>query len=178
MKVPTTQTPVAPKQHQNMEVQLLVALDEEARSGMISHRMLFLTEDTNAARRWLAGVPPREATYTLQVRSYATFKFNDAADFDIIVVEIEPAARMDSVTFCRRLRASTQTAILVVSMLDNTEFIFALYKAGVDDYVAKPANVRLLHLKLVVWQRWVSPASIKKPQVIAWRHYRGELRLM
>jgi signal transduction histidine kinase/ligand-binding sensor domain-containing protein/DNA-binding response OmpR family regulator len=69
---------------------------------------------------------------------------------DIIVSDVM-MPEMDGIEFCRRIKQDINTSHLPVILLTaktSDEFTMEGYDAGADDYVPKPFNPRLLHIRI------------------------------
>ncbi len=63
---------------------------------------------------------------------------------------------MDGIEFCRKIRkhpAGEQTVIIVVTVRNSAEDLREVMAAGADDYIAKPADVDLMNIRLAVAER-------------------------
>ena len=68
-------------------------------------------------------------------------------DFDMIVLDVMMPGE-DGVSFCRRLRESRNTPILLLTARGETGDRIAGLEAGADDYLAKPFEPRELLLRI------------------------------
>ena len=79
---------------------------------------------------------------------------------------------MDGVEFCRLLRATDWGQSMYVIMLTGVETeakIVEAFEAGVDDYVAKPVNIRALNARMRAALHYVKLLE-------AWEHDRAQLK--
>jgi diguanylate cyclase (GGDEF)-like protein len=79
---------------------------------------------------------------------------------------------MDGIEFCRALRATEWGQSMYVIMLtgvETEEKIIEAFEAGVDDYVAKPVNLRSLNARMRAAQHYVKLLE-------AWEHDRAQLK--
>lgn len=68
-------------------------------------------------------------------------------DFDMIVLDVMMPGE-DGVSFCRRLRESRDTPILLLTAKGETQDRIAGLEAGADDYLAKPFEPKELLLRI------------------------------
>ena len=72
---------------------------------------------------------------------------------------------MDGVAFCRRIRAlpqGDQSLILVLTGADHPEDLQAALDAGVDEYLAKPVSMELLHVRFTILARQLQHLTQRK----------------
>jgi len=68
-------------------------------------------------------------------------------DFDMLVLDVMMPGE-DGVSFCRRLRETRDTPILLLTAKGDTEDRIAGLEAGADDYLAKPFEPKELLLRI------------------------------
>src|SRR6185295_3495264 len=101
---------------------------------------------------------------TLQHAGHEVLTASNGADALQVALEKSPEAivadwmmpRMDGVELCRALRciqSGQQIYFLLLTGRDQEDQIVAAYDAGVDDYVTKPFNARILLARLRPGQR-------------------------
>ncbi|MCC6457714.1 MAG: response regulator [Caldilineaceae bacterium] len=135
---------------------------------MITHRVLSLTDQRNAADSWVSALEQFEKTYSIKSIYRPTVLVHEAANFDLILIEAETNTIADALQTCRSLRSWTNKPILVLSSQDDEGFALEVYAAGADEYIIKPISITLLHAKLKAWQRWSMPK--KRHLVVTMRH--------
>lgn len=62
----------------------------------------------------------------------------------LILCDIDLDGEMDGFTLIERIRAFSDTPIVVVSSRDNDNDILRAFELGIDDYVTKPFNPKIL----------------------------------
>ncbi|MDA8585596.1 response regulator [Rhodobacteraceae bacterium] len=68
-------------------------------------------------------------------------------DFDLIVLDVMMPGE-DGISFCKRLRAESETPILLLTAKNETNDRIAGLEAGADDYLAKPFEPKELLLRI------------------------------
>lgn len=68
------------------------------------------------------------------------------SDFDLVVLDVMMPV-MDGWSVCRRIRENSQVLIIMLTARDDDEDKLLGYELGVDDYVTKPINARVLLAK-------------------------------
>lgn len=72
-----------------------------------------------------------------------------ACSFQLVIIDIgDGAAPLD---LCRRLRALYRGALLLISGNMDETYVHEAYAAGVDECIARPANLMQLRAKLLSW---------------------------
>jgi two-component system KDP operon response regulator KdpE len=98
----------------------------------------------------------RVLRHILTAHDYAVRSAEDGSDAVAIFNEWQPdlvltdlqMPEMDGLELCRRLRASTDVPILILSVRDEEETIVKALDAGADDYVTKPFGTNELLARL------------------------------
>ena len=78
--------------------------------------------------------------------------------FPLVLLDWRPP-QIDGLQLCRQLRAfpkGDHSIILVLTERDKAEDLQAVLDAGADDYLAKPMDIKLLNVRLVVADRQVT----------------------
>lgn len=79
-------------------------------------------------------------------------------DFDMIVLDVMMPGE-DGISFCRRLRETRTTPILLLTAKNETEDRIRGLEAGADDYLAKPFEPKELLLRINSILRRVLPSE-------------------
>ena len=79
-------------------------------------------------------------------------------DFDMIVLDVMMPGE-DGISFCRRLRETRTTPILLLTAKNETEDRIRGLEAGADDYLAKPFEPKELLLRINSILRRVTPSE-------------------
>ena len=112
------------------DAHLLIVDDDERIRGLLqkflvrSGFLVTVARDTAHARRILAGL-----------------------EFDLIVLDVMMPGQ-DGISFCRELRATTATPVLLLTAKGETDDRIAGLEAGADDYLAKPFEPKELLLRI------------------------------
>jgi DNA-binding response OmpR family regulator len=90
---------------------------------------------------------------------------------DVVVLDLMLPG-VDGFEVCRRIRASGDLPIIMLTARNDDIDVVAGLEAGADDYVAKPAQARVLEARIrAVLRR----SSVATPEVVAERH--GDLTI-
>ncbi len=84
--------------------------------------------------------------------------------FPLVLLDWRPP-QIDGLQLCRQLRAfpkGDHSIILVLTERDKAEDLQAVLDAGADDYLAKPMDIKLLNVRLVVAERQVTNLTERK----------------
>lgn len=73
-------------------------------------------------------------------------------DYDLLILDWM-LPELSGLELCRRVRASTDAYILMLTARDGSEDLDRILEAGADDYVAKPVPLPLLEVRLRIAQR-------------------------
>jgi diguanylate cyclase (GGDEF)-like protein len=85
---------------------------------------------------------------------------------------------MDGVTFCRKLRENPKWRniyVFIVTAQESTEKLIEAFEAGVDDYLTKPINSRVLGARLRAGQRVIQLQEELEYDREQLRHFAEEL---
>ena len=83
--------------------------------------------------------------------------------FDLMVVDVMMPGE-DGVSFTRRVRAQTQTPVLLLTARSEIEHRILGLEAGADDYLAKPFEPRELLLRVAAILRRAVPVPAEAPK--------------
>ena len=117
------------------------------RAGQACARVLIVTADQELADL-LAGILEAEGLETV-----STHGAQDALPFvhetrpDVILID-KPAGRWEGLDLCRRLRADTDAAIVLIAPDASEAEIVRALEAGADEYLARPLRPRELAARL------------------------------
>jgi len=80
---------------------------------------------------------------------------------DLIVIDIEPVELL-ALSVVSQLREQAVIPILLLSSIQTIKFMLEAYEAGVDEYILKPVESALLHVKVNAWLRrtWSIPVGM------------------
>ena len=137
----------------------LSATRESELQKMNIHQVLFLSDHCDATASWLAGLHRLQKAYSITITHRQTISSYVAASFDIIIIEAEISTMSEVLGTCLRLRAFTNTPILVVSSIEDEEYALEVYEVGANEYIVKPVSIEIVHAKLEAWRRWIVPAK-------------------
>ena len=138
-----------------------IAEDSEVAGLHAAARWLrvLVVEDDPVVRNLLAMWLDEECHHTVQVASDGQEALSMAVDFaPHVVITDWRMPRMDGVSLCKALRSSAWGVSIYVIMLTSAELESELvdaFDAGVDDFVAKPLNLRALSARLKGAWRYV-----------------------
>ncbi len=96
-------------------------------------------------------------TVTVCATAKIALKHYQQMIYPLVIVDLN-LPDMDALEFCRRIRSFQQeehSLILVIASIDKLEKIQAAIEAGVDDYLNKPLDKRLLKLRLTMLDRQI-----------------------
>ncbi|MEC3953690.1 response regulator transcription factor [Nocardia sp. CDC153] len=125
---------------------------------------ILLVEDDPAIREGL-GMALRRQGHT--VRTAATgeegVELSRSGDTDLVVLDVMLPG-IDGFEVCRRLRAESAVAIIMVTARDDDIDIVSGLEAGADDYVVKPVLPRVLdaRIKAVLRRRTTEPPRVDR----------------
>ena len=113
--------------------------------------VLLVSDDLESARIWAysleqAGLQVCQAGFSEKTLLVWAGEFPD-----LIVLE-DHAARMDALSFCRRMRQEAAVPILILSAASSEAQLMAAYQAGADDCLP-PVSPRLFLAKVKAWLR-------------------------
>jgi DNA-binding response OmpR family regulator len=81
-------------------------------------------------------------------------------DAIVLDVNMSPASGFE---FCRTVRASSTTPVILLTARDDEESLVQGFQAGADDYLTKPFSVRELGLRITAMSRRLAPAATRSP---------------
>jgi DNA-binding response OmpR family regulator len=81
---------------------------------------------------------------------------------DIIVLDVN-LPRLSGFEVCRRIRAKSDTPIIMLTARDDEEDILGGFAAGADDYVCKPFSTKQLVVRMRAVLRRSQSASYREP---------------
>jgi diguanylate cyclase (GGDEF)-like protein len=136
-------------------------------------RRVLLVEDEPTSRLMTEGV-------LRKVMGCTVYSADNGRDALALALEVMPQIVitdwlmpvMDGLEFCRALRATDWGQSMYVIMLtgvETEEKIVEAFEAGVDDYVAKPVNIRALNARMRAALHYVKLLE-------AWEHDRAQLK--
>lgn len=92
---------------------------------------------------------------------------------DVVIVDLMLPG-MDGFDLCRRLRATSDTSILILTARSDSHDVVAGLEAGADDYVVKPAVPKELAARVRALLRRASRRAAQHPQPLVF----GDLEVM
>ncbi|WP_273842630.1 response regulator transcription factor [Rubrobacter calidifluminis] len=113
-------------------------------AGQGMHRVLIVEDDT-AVRDVVARALQREHLETREAEDAesALEYLRGGGRCDLIILDIMLPG-MDGIELCRRVRASSEVPIIILSVRDDETSVVVGLEVGADDYVTKPFSPRQL----------------------------------
>ncbi|BBA36304.1 two-component response transcriptional regulator [Methylocaldum marinum] len=122
---------------------------------------ILIVDDDRELRQLLSGFLARQGFRAeIAADGRAMFKFLDAARFDLVVLDLMLPGE-DGLALCRRLRATSNLPVIMLTALaEETDRIVGL-EMGADDYVVKPFSPRelLARIKAVLRRTGGTPSG-------------------
>ena len=85
---------------------------------------------------------------------------------DLVILDLN-LPKLDGLTVCRRIRAHSDTPILILSVRDDEEDIVTGLQLGADDYIVKPFSPRQLVARVeAVLRRSSAPSTPSGPIIV------------
>jgi DNA-binding response OmpR family regulator len=121
-----------------------------------NRRTVFISDNLDTTRLF---------AYALQRKNITTAVVGSAAEAidhrrgwgrNLLVIN-NCAGEIDIFAVCQQARKSYECPCLLLDYRTDEPYMAEAYKAGVDDYIAKPIGLHLFQLKVVAWLRHVSP---------------------
>jgi len=120
---------------------------------------VLVAEDEPVSRRILQSILTKwEYDVVLACDGVEAWEIIQREDVPSLVILDWMMPKMDGIEVCQKVRGSTHLKpiyIILLTSKDRTEDLVLGLKAGADDYIAKPFDVRELHARLQVGRRMV-----------------------
>lgn len=129
-------------------------------------RLRALLVEDDPGERWITSEILRSRGYAVTVCRTAEIAWDhfETDPYTLVVLDwILPG--MDGLELCRRIRRhpmGDRTVIVVVTGRDEPEDLEEVLRAGADDYVSKPIDVGLMHVRLTVAEKEVRDIARRK----------------
>ncbi|CAG0948603.1 Response regulator PleD [Burkholderiales bacterium] len=136
------------------------AFRETSAKRVAGEKLRILVVDDDAAIRMLVATALTNWGHSVYSASSGEEALRLAVEMSpqIVVVDwVMPG--MDGIAFCRALRATGMGRTMYVLMLtsmEDEEQVMEAFEAGVDDFLAKPVNLRMLAARLSAGQRVIA----------------------
>ena len=132
-------------------------LHQESESPSIKHTTtLLIAEDNTEFRQFLADQLRNEYKVLAAENGREALNLLQQHDVDIVISDVM-MPEMDGVELCRRIKTDIQTShipVLMLTALSADEDRLRGLEQGADDYLTKPFNLDVLHLRLKKFLEW------------------------
>jgi len=120
-------------------------------------RLRALLVEDDPGERWITAEILRSRGYAVTIceTAEAAWEHYEAEPYPLVILDwMLPG--MDGLELCRRIRRHDEgdrTVVVVVTGRDDPEDLEEVLRAGADDYVSKPIDVGLMHVRLTIAER-------------------------
>ncbi|MFW6199220.1 MAG: response regulator [Gemmatimonadota bacterium] len=138
-------------------------------SGADPMRALLVEDDPG--ERWITAEILRSRGYAVTVceTAEAGWERYQESPYPLVLMDwMLPG--MDGLELCRKIRRHPEgdrTVVVVVTARDDPEDLEEVLRAGADDYVSKPIDVGLMHVRLTIAERDADAIAHRKEAQIA-----------
>lgn len=125
-----------------------------------SEKLRILVVDDDSAIRMVVATSLANWGHTVHSASSGEDALRLAVEMSPQVVLVDwVMPGMDGIAFCRALRATSlgrDMYVLMLTSMEDEEHVMEAFEAGVDDFVAKPLNLRMLAARLSAGERVIA----------------------
>ena len=134
-------------------------------------RVLIVSNQQTTGPLWVFSLQQQNLHVVLESNPANTLQRCEMETPDLIILDIN-LPESQTVELIKNLRAEMVTPILLLAPVRTEDFVIESYKAGVDDFLAKPVSPSLFQAKVKVWLRrsWSASASALDPVKIGGMH--------
>lgn len=137
-------TPIQPKLHENEQVEMPVFVEK------LSGKKILIVEDNPELLDYLTGLLNNHFKIEKAVNGKMALALLETAVPDLIISDIM-MPEMDGMEFCKRVKASVETShipFILLTAKTDTETQIDGFEMGVDDYIEKPFQSRVLFSRI------------------------------
>ena len=107
---------------------------------MTNSANIILVDDNPITHELIEGVLTPEGFHLISAyNGVEALKLAESMEFDLVLLDIMMPG-MDGFTVCAELRTRGQTPVMMVTALDEANFIALAYSLGADDYLCQPCE--------------------------------------
>jgi len=141
------------------------------KSLMMGPRVLIVSNQQTTGPLWVFSLQQQNLYVVLESDPSKTLQRCEMETPDMIILDINlPEAQ--TIELIKSMRAEMVTPILLLAPARTEDFVVEAYKAGVDDFMAKPVSPSLFNAKVKVWIRrsWSATTNTLDPVKIGGMH--------